>query len=158
MKNTLKTTLILILNLLVITSFAQNIDLDNEEDDTIDDDYACIPYIEFMPEYTGGDSALLNFIIDNTKYPKIAREKNIEGIVYMNFIVEVDGSITDVKVLRGVCKSIDAESIRVTKLMPKWKPALQGNRAVRSSMNIPIRFVINDEEKLNGTSDSLIIK
>jgi len=141
MKNTLKTTLTLILNLLVITSFAQNIDLDNEEDDINDDEIIC--FFSPVPEFVGGDFARLKFFIDNTNYPKIAKEKNIEGTVYVQFVVEVDGSITNVKILRGVCKSIDAESIRVTKLMPKWKPALQGNRVVRTSMTMPFKFSLD---------------
>ena len=143
MKNLLKTTLILILNLLIITSFAQSIDINNEEDDTIKGDYPCIPYSEYMPEFPGGDSARIKFLTDSTNYPKIAKDNRIEGNVYVQFIVEKDGSITDVKVLRGICESIDAEAIRVTRLMPKWKPALYGNKVVRTSMRMPFKFSLD---------------
>ena len=148
MKNLLKITLIILLSSLVSLSFAQTIDLDvEEEDDTIEDDYPCIPYAEYWPEFPGGDSARLNFLIENTKYPKTAKDKKIEGTVYVTFIVEIDGSITNIKLLRGICNNIDAEVIRVMKLMPKWKPALYGNKVVRNSMNMPIKFSLDKTPK-----------
>ena len=129
-------------------SFAQTIDLDvEEEDDTIEDDYFCIPYAEFMPEYPGGDSARLNFLIENIKYPKIAKHKKIEGTVCVTFVVEKDGSITNIKLLRGVCDSMDAEVIRVMKLMPKWKPGTQNKKAIRTQFNMPVKFSLDKTHK-----------
>ena len=156
MKNILKITLIILLSSLVSLSFAQTIDLDNEEEDdtienkednTIDNDYACIFYIEYWPEFPGGDSARLNFLTENIKYPKIAKHKKIEGTVYVTFVVEKDGSITNIKLLRGVCSSIDAEVIRVMKLMPKWKPQLYRNKTVRTSMIMPFKFSLDKTHK-----------
>jgi len=147
MKNLLKITLIILLSSLVSLSFAQTIDLDNEENEIIEDDYFCIPYTEYWPEFPGGDSARLNFLIENTKYPKIAKDKKIEGTVFTQFIIEEDGSITNIEILRGVCSSIDAEVIRVMKLMPKWKPQLYRNKTVRTSMIMPFKFSLDKTHK-----------
>ena len=148
MKNLFRITLILLLSFLVNISFAQNIDLDNEEeDDTIEDDYPCIPYTEYWPEYPGGNSARLNFLIENIKYPKIAKDKKIKGTVYVTFVVEKDGSITNIKLLLGVCDSMDAEVIRVMKLMPKWKPGTQNKKAIRTQFNMPVKFSLDKTHK-----------
>ena len=76
----------------------------------------------------------------NVKYPVIAQENNIQGRVTVQFVIERDGSITDVKVLRGVDPSLDKEAVRVVKSMPKWKPGKQRGKPVRVSYTVPINF------------------
>jgi len=100
--------------------------------------------VEQTPEYPGGDEARLNFLRNNIKYPQMAREAGIQGTVYVSFTVEKDGSITQVKVLRGIGGGCDEEAIRVTKMMPKWKAGKQRGKEVRVSYNMPIKFTLQD--------------
>ena len=81
--------------------------------------------VENMPEFPGGDAGLMKYIQNNVKYPPIAKEYNITGKVYVSFIVDKSGSVTDVKIVRGVDKSLDAEAVRVVKSLPKYKPGKQ---------------------------------
>jgi TonB family protein len=99
--------------------------------------------VDKVPEYPGGDEARLDFLRENVKYPPEAKEKGIQGTVYVYFIVEKDGTVTNVKVARGVDKLIDDEAIRVTKMMPKWTPGKQKGKDVRVSYNMPIRFTLS---------------
>ena len=78
--------------------------------------------------------------------------KGIEGKVYIQFVVEKDGSIADVKVMRGVCEELDAEAVRVIKAMPKWKPGEQEGKPVRTTMMLPINFKINGETTTTALS------
>jgi len=100
--------------------------------------------VEQTPEYPGGDEARLNFLRNNIKYPQMAREAGIQGTVYVGFVVEKDGSVTQVKIMRGIGGGCDEEAIRVTKLMPKWKPGKQRGKEVRVSYNMPIKFTLQD--------------
>ena len=74
---------------------------------------------------------------------KIAKEKGIQGTVYVTFVVDTDGSITDVRVLRGIGGGCDEEAVRVVQLMPKWKPGYQDGKPVRVQFNMPLRFTLN---------------
>ena len=96
-----------------------------------------------MPEFPGGDLGLMKYIQKNVKYPPIAKEYNITGKVYVSFIVDKSGSVTDVKIVRGVDKSLDAEAVRVVKSLPKYKPGKQRGKAVRVMFTIPINFTLN---------------
>jgi len=100
--------------------------------------------VEQNPEYTGGDEARLNFLRSNIKYPQVAREVGIQGTVYVSFVVEKDGSITQVTILRGIGGGCDEEAVRVTKLMPKWKPGKQRGKEVRVSYQMPIKFTLHE--------------
>ena len=100
--------------------------------------------VEQSPEYFGGDEARLNFLRSNIKYPQVAREVGIQGTVYVSFVVEKDGSVTQVTILRGIGGGCDEEAIRVTKLMPKWKPGKQRGKEVRVSYNMPIKFTLHE--------------
>ena len=100
--------------------------------------------VEQVPEYPGGDEARLNFLRNNIKYPQMAREAGIQGTVYVNFTVEKDGGITQVKIARGIGGGCDEEAIRVTKMMPKWKAGKQRGKEVRVSYNMPIKFTLQD--------------
>ena len=99
--------------------------------------------VENMPEFPGGDVGLMKYIQKNVKYPPIAKEYNITGKVYVSFIVDKSGSVTDVKIVRGVDKSLDAEALRVVKSLPKYKPGKQRGKAVRVMFTIPINFTLN---------------
>ena len=99
--------------------------------------------VENMPEFPGGDAGFFKYIQNNVKYPPIAKEYNITGKVYVSFIVDKSGSVTDVKIVRGVDKSLDAEAVRVVKSLPKYKPGKQRGKAVRVMFTIPINFTLN---------------
>lgn len=99
--------------------------------------------VEVEPEFPGGEEARMKFLRDNVVYPKIARETGVEGTVLVSFVVEPDGRITNVEILRGRAPSLDDEAIRVAKMMPKWKPGKQRGRTVRVKYNMPIRFTLN---------------
>lgn len=101
--------------------------------------------VEQMPEYPGGMEQLMNYLWNSIEYPALAKEKGIQGRVFVNFVVEKDGSIVNVKVLRGIGAGCDEEAVRVVAAMPIWKPGTQRGKAVRVSYNIPIKFVLNDK-------------
>ncbi|SFD98986.1 energy transducer TonB [Thermophagus xiamenensis] len=98
--------------------------------------------VEEMPEFPGGEQALHKFLASNIEYPVIAQENGIQGRVYVKFVVNTDGSITDVEIARGVDPSLDKEALRVVRSMPKWKPGKQRGKAVRVSYTVPINFVL----------------
>ncbi len=102
--------------------------------------------VEQMPEFPGGDKSLFQFIADNTKYPADAKEKGIKGRVFVNFIVEPDGSVSDIRVLRGIGGGCDEEAVRVVESMPKWKPGMQNGEVVRVSYNVPVNFRLEDKQ------------
>lgn len=96
--------------------------------------------VEVAPEFPGGTNALMKFLSANIKYPAISAEQGIQGSVYVSFIVERDGSISDVKNVRGVSTELDQEAIRVVKTMPAWTPGKQNGKSVRVKFILPIRF------------------
>jgi periplasmic protein TonB len=98
---------------------------------------------EQMPEFEGGEVGLRSFIAKNIRYPETAAESNIEGTVYVQYLVLKDGTINNIKLLRGVigAPDLDKEALRVVKLTNgKWKPGMQNGKPVNVRMNIPIRF------------------
>ena len=95
---------------------------------------------EVMPEYPGGEQAMMKFVADNVKYPQDARDKEISGRVLVSFVVEKDGSIGDVKVVKGIGGGCDEEAVRVVNAMPKWKPGMDKGKPVRVSYMMPITF------------------
>ena len=96
--------------------------------------------VEEMPAFPGGEKALLEYVAKNIKYPQIARETGIQGRVFVGFVVEPDGSVSNVKILRGIGGGCDEEAMRVIKSLPKWKPGKQRGKAVRVSYQIPVFF------------------
>lgn len=98
--------------------------------------------VESMPEFRGGMQELYTYLGNNIKYPVMAKESGIQGKVYVTFVVEKDGSITDVKLLRGIGGGCDEEAIRVVQSMPKWKPGKQRGKPVRVQYNLPVRFTL----------------
>jgi protein TonB len=99
-------------------------------------------FVEEYPEFLGGEKALYEYIKNNVNYSELAIKTNIEGTVYVEFVVEKDGSISDVKVLRGIGGGCDEEAVRVVKSMPKWKPGKQRGQPVRVYYTLPIDFKI----------------
>ena len=100
--------------------------------------------VDEQAEFPGGMKAMMAFIKNNIRYPETAKDEGLQGKCYLKFIVEKDGSITNIQVLRGVpgCPECDKEAIRTVKMMPKWKPAkVQGN-VVRSYFNLPFTFYL----------------
>ena len=99
--------------------------------------------VEQQPEYPDGVEAMMKFLGDSVRYPIEAQEKGIQGRVIVNFVVNKDGSITDVNVVRGVDPSIDAEAVRVIESMPKWKPGKQRGKEVNVRYTLPVVFRLN---------------
>ena len=99
--------------------------------------------VDQMPEPVGGFEAMYQFLAENLKYPEKAKNEGISGQILIEFVVEKDGSITNVKVLQGVHPELDAEAVRVVKMMPKWNPGKHKGELVRTFYQIPIRFSIN---------------
>ena len=98
--------------------------------------------VEEQPGYPGGEEARIGFLQQNIKYPEEAKELGIQGRVFVTFVVEVDGSITDVRVLRGIGGGCDEEAVRVVRAMPKWVPGKQRGVPVRVQFNLPIKFTL----------------
>ncbi|MFQ3332340.1 MAG: protein TonB [Thalassomonas sp.] len=122
-------------------------DTESDEDEEIEiieeDDDEFFMVVENMPIFPGGDLGLMKYIQKHVKYPAIAKEYNITGKVYVSFIVDKSGKVTNVKIVRGVDKNLDAEAMRVVKSLPKYKPGKQRGKAVRVMFTIPINFTLN---------------
>ena len=101
-----------------------------------------IDFPDVEAQFPGGMSALQQYIMENVKYPVEALEKGIQGRVYLSFVVEKDGTLTQIKVERGVSMELDREAKRVVRAMPKWKPGYQGGHKVRVIYVIPINFAL----------------
>lgn len=99
--------------------------------------------IEVMPQYPGGQIAMLKYIMENMKYPEQAMKEGIQGRVTVRFIVEKDGSISNVSPIHPVHPLLDKEAIRVVKSMPKWSPGKQHGKPVRVQLIVPIMFKLN---------------
>ncbi|MCQ2320523.1 MAG: energy transducer TonB [Bacteroidales bacterium] len=109
-----------------------------EEEEVVEQEIFQI--VEEMPSFPGGEQKLMEYVGKNVKYPQIARESGIKGRVFVSFVVEPDGSVSNVKVLRGIGGGCDEEAMRVVKSMPKWKPGKQRGKAVRVSYMLPVNF------------------
>ena len=96
--------------------------------------------VEQQPLFPGGPAALMKYLSENTKYPVVAQENGVQGRVTVQFVVEKDGSISDVHVLRGVDPSLDKEAVRVVKSMPRWTPGKQNGITVRVNYRVPVLF------------------
>ena len=98
---------------------------------------------DVAPEYLGGEEGLMNYLGNNIMYPQLARESNIQGTVYVTFVIRPDGTVSHVKILRGIGGGCDEEAIRVVSSMSKWKPATNKGKPVYSRFNLPIRFILH---------------
>ena len=99
--------------------------------------------VEVMPQFPGGQIAMLKYIMENIKYPEQAMKEGIQGRVAVRFIVEKDGSISDVKPILSVHPLLNKEAVRVVESMPKWTPGKQNGKPVRVRFNVPLMFKLN---------------
>ena len=127
---------------LIICLFATSLSLAQNKLPAVSAQQDVLTRIAQMPEFPGGESALQRFLMANVKYPSIAAENGVQGKVYVNFVVDRVGAISNVKVVRGVDPAVDKEAVRVVKSMPKWIPGRQNGEAVRVSFTVPINFVL----------------
>lgn len=104
-------------------------------------DTTYFPFI-VQPQFRGGESERIRYLVENIRYPRKARKRNISGIVYLTFLVRSDGEVTDVKILRGVHPLLDEEALRVVERMPKWTPGKFDGKKVTISFNMPIKFTL----------------
>ncbi len=102
-----------------------------------------LPMVEDMPEYPGGMEAMMKFVAENLKYPQQMQKEKVEGRVLLSFVVEKDGSVTNIEEVKSPHPVLTEEAIRVVKLMPKWKPGKQDGKEVRVQFNLPITFRLN---------------
>lgn len=128
-----------------VTDKTENIEItpvvvEQEEEE---DEQVIFQVVENDPEFPGGLEAMYKFLAQNIKYPQLARENNITGKVYVTFVVEKDGSVSNARVLRDIGGGCGAEAIRVVKSMPKWTPGKQRGKAVRVQYNLPVNFNLN---------------
>jgi protein TonB len=100
--------------------------------------------VDNQPKYTGGEKARQTFLAQNIKYPTEAKLKNVEGTVYVTFVVEPDGSLSNIKILRGIGSGCDEEVLRVVKIMPGWNPGSHKGKKVRVKINMPVQFKLVD--------------
>ena len=113
--------------------------------------------VEEMPEFPGGMAEAMKFLSKNIKYPSVAQKAKIEGRVIVQFVVEKDGSVSDVKTVRSVSPELDAEAIRVVNMMPKWTPGKQRGKAVAVKFTMPIMFRL-DTPKDNAVTQKVSMK
>ncbi|HCW07370.1 MAG TPA: hypothetical protein DGG95_08400 [Cytophagales bacterium] len=138
-----KTFLFLFLLLLLFLSLNQTIFAQSSRDTTQNDssDYNKVfTVVDQSAEPIDGMTELNKWLIQNMQYPEGARRMGLEGINFVKFIVEPDGSITNVMLSRGFDGACDREAVRLISIMPKWKPGMQGGRPVRQAYTIPVRF------------------
>ena len=110
---------------------------------------------EEMPVFPGGEQAMMKFVAENINYPQEAKDKEIAGRVFVSFVVEKDGSVDEVKVMRGIGGGCDEEVVRVVKAMPKWKPGKQDGKPVRVNYMMPFNFKLDTPQKTNSLVGSI---
>lgn len=113
-----------------------------EEEEEGIDETEIFTVVESMPEFPGGMGELMKYLGSSIKYPPLAKESGIQGRVFINFVVEPNGAISNVKVLRGIGGGCDEEAVRVVESMPRWNPGKQRGKAVRVSYNLPVKFTL----------------
>jgi protein TonB len=112
------------------------------EEEEEEEDNQIFTVVEDNPEFKGGQAALMKFLAKNITYPQMAKETGIQGTVYVRFVVEKDGHVSQVKIARGIGGGCDEEAMRVVKMMPKWKAGRQRGKAVRVNFTLPVKFVL----------------
>ena len=105
-----------------------------------ENDTAIVAISEVMPEFPGGEEALFAYLSQNINYPTEAKDAKLEGRVYVTFVIEKDGQVSNAKILRDIGGGCGEEAIRVVKSMPKWKPGTQNGQPVRVQFNLPVSF------------------
>jgi protein TonB len=102
-------------------------------------------YAEQMPQFPGGEDAMMDFLRNNIKYPVMAKNANIEGNVILTFVVQTDGTISDIKILRDIAGGCGDEAVRVIKLMPKWAPGNNNGVPVNTQFVLPVDFELSSQ-------------
>ena len=141
----LKVMAVIPIAILLILACARNTETKDEisKGQIINDEGSNIfTVVEQMPEFSGGKNAMFKFISKNIKYPEEAIKQEISGRVFVTFVVEADGEITNIELLRGIGGGCDEEAMRVISIMPKWKSGYQRGVSVRVRFNLPIKFVL----------------
>ncbi len=123
------------------TEIEEYIPIEVDDDEEVEE-AQIFTVVESMPSFPGGDKARIRFLNENIAYPTMARESGIQGRVYVTFVVERNGLVTDVKILRGIGGGCDEEAIRVVKAMPRWIPGKQRGKPVRVQFTLPIKFTL----------------
>ena len=118
-----------------------------DENKVTEDDNKIFTAVEQDPTPAGGMAKFYDYLQKNMRYPAVAKENNVQGKVFLQFVVEKDGTITDVKVIRGIGSGCDEEAMRVLRNAPKWKPGIQNGRPVRVQYNVPISFALQQEDQ-----------
>jgi TonB family protein len=136
--------------ILTITLFVRPTSAQEKETDS----RAVFNMVEEMPKFPGEEEGLKAFIMNKVRYPKEAQEKGIQGKVFVQFIIDTDGSVTDARIAKGVDPLLDQEALRVVNSMPKWKPGKQKGMFVKVSYTLPVNFAL-DGGKPTETSASL---
>ena len=121
----------------------ENYTLAKDDPDEDIDEPTIFVIVQDEPEFIGGESALIKYL-SKINYPQMAIEAGTQRTVYASFVVEKDGSITNIKIIRGIGNGCDEETLRIIKAMPKWKPGKQMNTIVRVQMKIPVRFILDN--------------
>ncbi|MDO5017137.1 MAG: M56 family metallopeptidase [Porphyromonas sp.] len=114
--------------------------------------------VDDLPEFPGGQTALMKWLSGNLQYPEEAVKKNISGVVIMSFIVEKDGSITNAEVVRSVDETLDAEVHRLVKNMPKWVPGKLNGQPVRVKFSLPVNFTIREDKSTNEVDKGTVFE
>lgn len=133
-----KISTLLLLILSYVTFFAQETLKKESSNDE------AFTFVEVMPEFPGGEDALVAFLVNNIKYPKEATKKDISGTVYVNFVVDKKGNCIKHKVTKSPSPILSKEALRIMKKMPKWKPGKQGGKPVSVLYDVPITFTLED--------------
>lgn len=147
-------SLFICLFLTIIVSAQSNSKRKNTTKSSKDTSSLIFNSVEQMPEFEGGQNALMQYLSSNIKYPSKARENNIEGRVVVRFVVCTDGSLCNEEIVRSVDSSMDQEVIRVVKAMPNWKPAKQNGQLVKAYFTLPVSFKLQGQEKDSALPDA----
>lgn len=131
-----KMKFIALLVVMTIAAYANTASAQNTDSDVF-------TLVEVAPMYIGGQTAMMQFLSKNLQYPAEAMEKNVQGTVYVSFIVEKDGSISNVVLKRDIGSGCGEEAVRVVKMMPKWTPGKQKGKEVRTQFVLPVTFKLN---------------
>ncbi len=123
-----------------VTVESQDVDIASEL--PVEEIEEIFEFVELMPEFEGGMEAFNTYLKKNLRYPQMAKEAKIQGRVFVSFVIEKDGNISDVTVLRSVHQTLDAEAVRVISGMPPWIPGRQNQQTVRVRFTIPVNFVL----------------
>jgi protein TonB len=126
----------------MVFAFSLNVNAQEKKSENSD---VVFTVVENEAEFPGGVEAMNRFMAENIKYPTLAKQKNIEGKVIISFIVEKNGTLSDIRTIKDIGEGCGDEGVRIVKLMPKWKPAKQKGQPVRQQFLLPISFVLTNK-------------